>query len=122
MPYSTGVVTNTRFFGTAASSLVVSTRNLDVINSTTVTVHIFASVSSTVFYTAYLTSYVVAANSFDVRSFSIGGNVAYEVQLNSTITNVLFTATGLDEFGNLTEDQRHPQAELIFIPVLSPVF
>ncbi|AZN40788.1 hypothetical protein [Paenibacillus albus] len=121
MPYSTGIVTNTRFIGTAASSVVVSTRNIDVINSTTVTVHIFASVNSSVFYTAYLTSYVVAANSFDVRSFSIGGNVAYEVQLSSSTTSALFTVTGLDEFGNLTEDQRIPQAELIFIPTLSPV-
>ncbi|REE94351.1 hypothetical protein A8990_101144 [Paenibacillus taihuensis] len=74
-----------------------------------------------ILYTAYVTSFALTANDFDVRGFLIGGNVAYEVQLSSSTTAVLFTVTGTDEFGNLAEDQRFPQTELSFIPQLSPI-
>ncbi|SEP17965.1 hypothetical protein [Paenibacillus sp. OV219] len=120
MALSTGVITNTRDFGTASSNIVVSTRNFDLVNPVTIMLEVFASVDSSLFYTAYLTSYVVPANSFDVREFFIAGNVAYEVQLDSSSVNVLFTVCGINEFGNLVEDQRYSHSELNVIPALGP--
>ncbi|MFS0838806.1 hypothetical protein [Paenibacillus sp. 1P03SA] len=124
MPFSTGVITNTRDAGTASSNIVMNVRNLDVTNPVTVTVQIFASVNSTTFYTAYLISYVVPANSYNVREFFIAGNVAYEVQINTasvTTPNALLSVFGIDGFGNLVTDQRILQSELSFISSLSPV-
>ncbi|NBD24731.1 hypothetical protein [Paenibacillus glycinis] len=122
MPFSTGTVTNTRAFGTAASNIVVSTRNLDLVNPVTVMVQIFASVDSSLFYTAYVAAYVLPADSYDVREFFIAGNVAYEVQLNvsSDPPSTLMTVVGIDEFGNLVTDQQYSQEELNFIISLSP--
>ncbi|WP_308634091.1 hypothetical protein [Paenibacillus silvisoli] len=127
MPFTTGPVTNTRDFGTAASNIVVSTRNLDPASAVTVIVEIFASVDSSIFYTAYSLSYVVPANAYDVREFFIAGNVTYEVQLNSmaqTTTsvnpNVIMSVTGLNEFGNLVESQFFNHVNLIPISQLSP--
>ncbi|WP_308636219.1 hypothetical protein [Paenibacillus silvisoli] len=124
MAYSTGIVTNTRAFGTAATNIVVSTRNLDAEETLMVTLHIFASVDSNIWYTAYYSMFEVEANSHDVREFFIAGNVAYEVQVDAVTNapqNVLFTVTGLDEFGNLVENERYAQSELSFITQLSPV-
>ncbi|MVO98388.1 hypothetical protein [Paenibacillus lutrae] len=124
MPYSTGTITNTRAVGTASSNVVMNVRNLDTVNPVTITVEIFASVNSTTFYTAYLTTYVVPANAYDVREFFIAGNVAYEVQINpvSTVTpNVLLSVFGIDGSGNLVTDQRILQSELSFINSLSPI-
>ena len=123
MPFSTGTVTNTRAVGTAASNIVVSTRNLDVANPVTVTLHIFASVDSSTFYTAYLTFYNVPADSYDVREFFIAGNVAYEVQINvsSDPPSTLMTVVGIDESGNLVTGQRYAQEDLNFIVSLTPV-
>ncbi|AZN41458.1 hypothetical protein [Paenibacillus albus] len=124
MPYSTGVVMNTRDFGTASANIVVSARNLDLNNAAIVEVQIFASVNSTVFYTLDLAAYVVPANSYSVREFFIEGNVAYEVQILVTGTlltpNVLLSVYGIDEFNRLVAEQRFAQAELTFIPSLSP--
>ncbi|MFE4571134.1 hypothetical protein [Paenibacillus chitinolyticus] len=124
MPFSTGVITNTRDFGTASSNIVMNVRNLDTTNPVTVTVQIFASVNSTTFYTAYLISYVVPANSYNVREFFIAGNISYEVQINTTSVvtpNALLSLFGIDGFGNLVTDQRILQSELSFISSLSPV-
>ncbi|MWV42242.1 hypothetical protein GRF59_01245 [Paenibacillus sp. HJL G12] len=125
MAFSTGTVTNTRDVGTAASNIVVNTRNLDAVNPVTVVVEIFASVNSSTFYTAYLTSYIVPPNSYNVREFFIAGNVAYEVQINLTSSvptpNVLMSVFGINEFGNLVTEQRYAQSELSLIPALSPV-
>ncbi|SFT16470.1 hypothetical protein [Paenibacillus sp. BC26] len=125
MAYSTGVVTNTRATGTAATNIVVNTRNLDTDDSVWITVQIFASVDSSDFYTAYYSMYEVLEDSYDVREFYIAGNVTYEVQLSVTVEagvpNALMSVTGLDEFGNLVEDQRFTQADLTFITSLSPV-
>ncbi|OPH61412.1 hypothetical protein BC351_14845 [Paenibacillus ferrarius] len=122
MPFSTGLVTNTRAFGTAASNIVLSTRNIDTINPATVTYHIFASVDSSIFYTAYMSSFIVAPNYFDVREFFIAGNVAYEVQVSiSNSTSTLISVFGIDEFGNLVTEQGKLQEDLSFISSLSPV-
>ncbi|SEG72045.1 hypothetical protein [Paenibacillus sp. UNC499MF] len=124
MPFSTGIITNTRDAGTASSNIVMNVRNLDLTNPVTVTVQIFASVNSTTFYTAYLITYVVPANSYNVREFFIAGNVAYEVQINTASVaapNALLSVFGIDGFGNLVTDQRILQSELSFISSLSPV-
>ncbi|MBB3110084.1 hypothetical protein FHS18_002151 [Paenibacillus phyllosphaerae] len=115
MGYSTSIITNTRATGTAASTIVVNTRNWNTSAPTTITIQIFASVDGVTFYTAYASSYVVATDSFDVREFFIAGNVAYEVQVNSSSSEVLFSVFGLDEFGNLVTSQGKTQAELSFV-------
>ncbi|WP_317955182.1 hypothetical protein [Paenibacillus chitinolyticus] len=103
---------------------MINVRNLDTANPVTVTVHVLASVNSTTFYTAYLVTYVVPANSYNVREFFIAGNVTYEVQINTTsvaIPNVLLSVFGIDGSGNLVTDQRILQSELSFISSLSPI-
>ncbi|GFZ88424.1 hypothetical protein GCM10008018_38230 [Paenibacillus marchantiophytorum] len=118
MPFTTGVITNTN---TGAANIVVNTRNIDTHNTAIITVQIFASVNSTVFHTDYVSSYIVLANSFDVREFVISGNVAYEVQisvLNST--SAVMSIFGIDAFGNLITDQRILQQDLTYISTLSP--
>ncbi|CAI6084124.1 hypothetical protein [Cohnella sp. JJ-181] len=123
MPYSTGTVTNTRDFGTAASNIVLNVRNLDTSLPVSVIVKIFASVDSDAFYTAYVSSFDVPVNSYDIRTFFIAGNVAYEVQIyvgSITTPNALLSVYGIDEFGNLVTDQRFTQAEMSTIPFLSP--
>ncbi|MCZ8513585.1 hypothetical protein O9H85_14305 [Paenibacillus filicis] len=124
MPFSTGVITNTKAVGTAASNIVVSTRNADASNTSQIVVQIFASVASTVFYPAYVSNFVVAAKSFDVREFFIAGNVAYEVQINVisvSPSNVMVTVTGIDGSGNLVTNQQVLQSELTTITALTPI-
>ncbi|MEC0230177.1 MULTISPECIES: hypothetical protein [Paenibacillus] len=121
MPFTTGVITNTNVTGTAASNIVVNTRNIDLSNTAIITVQIFASVNSTVFHTDYATSYIVLPNAYDVREFFIAGNVAYEVQINVlNTTSAIMSVFGLDGFGNLVNDQRILQSDMSFITSLSP--
>lgn len=122
MPFTTGIITNTRDFGTAATNIVINTRNLDTVNVSVITVLIYASTTSSSFSPLYLASYAVPPNGFDVRTFFISGNVAYEVQLQAaglTPNNVNFTVFGIDQFGNLVTNQRVLQTELSSIPALS---
>jgi hypothetical protein len=124
MPFTTGVITNTKSVGTAASNIVVSTRNADAANTSQILLQIFASVDSTTFYPAYVSNYVVPAKSFDVREFFIAGNVAYEVQLSvisSVPSNVVLSVFGLDGNGNLVINQRVLQSELTSITALTPI-
>ncbi|MBO7742860.1 hypothetical protein I8J29_01540 [Paenibacillus sp. MWE-103] len=119
MPFSTGIITNTRATGTAATTVVVNTRNENLSAASTITIVLYASVDSHTFYTAYVTSFVIPPNSFDVRTFFISGNVAYEVQTNTSSPQVLFSVYGLDEFGNLVTEQGKLQADLSFIGSLT---
>ncbi|UUZ84326.1 hypothetical protein LJK88_11820 [Paenibacillus sp. P26] len=124
MPFSTGIITNTKAVGTAASNIVLSTRNADASNPSQIVVQIFASTDSVTFYTAYVSNFIVAAKSFDVREFFIAGNVAYEVQINviSTVpSNVLVTVHGIDGSGNLVTNQRVLQSEFTAITALTPI-
>jgi hypothetical protein len=124
MPFTTGLITNTRDFGTAASNIVVSIKNEDTINSATIIVQIYNSPTSTTLSPLYASSFVVPPNSINVSEFFIAGNVAYEVQINEISllpTNVVFTVFGIDEFGNLVVNQRVLQPEFTIIPVLSPL-
>lgn len=124
MPFTTGIITNTRDFGTAASNIVVSIHNTDPINSAVVQVQILASVTSSTFYTAYVQGISLPPSGFAIRQFFIAGNVAYEVQMNVTATipsNVVLSSYGIDQFGNLTTEQRVLQSELTVIPALSVI-
>lgn len=121
MPFTTGLITNTREVGTAASNVVVSVRNLDAA-SATIIVEIFGVPFSTLVLTPlYVTGYVVPALSSDIREFFIAGNVAYEVQISnlSILAEVACSTYGIDEFGNLITEQRVLQSELTSIAALS---
>ncbi|CAI6079742.1 hypothetical protein [Cohnella sp. JJ-181] len=112
--YTTGLITNTRASGTAATNIVVSARNLSNA-SATVVVEVFGVPSSTLVLTPlYVTGYILPAFSSDIRSFFIAGNVSYEVQysVTATLTQVAMSTYGLDEFGNLVTEQRVLQSEL----------
>ncbi|MEC0370913.1 hypothetical protein [Paenibacillus chibensis] len=123
MPFTTGIITSTRAEGTAATNVVVSVRNVDT-SDATVVVQIFGVPWSNLVLTPhYVTSYVIPANSSDIREFYIAGNVAYEVQINnlSPSVEVAFSTYGIDEFGNIVEEQRVLNSELTPIAALSPV-
>lgn len=121
MAFTTGLITNTRATGTAASNVVVSVRNTSNASAMMI-VEVFGVPYSTLALTPlYVTGYYVPAMSSDVREFFIAGNVAYEVQVSSPypLANVVCSTYGLDEFGNLVTDQRVLQSELTEITALS---
>lgn len=112
--FTTGLITNTRATGTAATNIVVSARNLSNA-SATVVVEVFGVPSTTLVLTPlYVTGYILPAFSSDIRTFFIAGNVSYEVQysVNATLTQVAMSTYGIDEFGNLVTEQRVLQSEL----------
>lgn len=121
MPYTTGLVTNTRATGSAASNIAVSVRNVSSATATIV-VEIFAVPMSTLVLTPiYVSSYSVPAGTADIREFFIAGNVSYEVQIGKTdpLSVVAFSSYGLDEFGNLVTEQRVLHSELTTIGAFS---
>ncbi|GAB6992053.1 hypothetical protein [Paenibacillus pini] len=120
MPYSTGMITNTRATGTAAANVVVSTRNTSS-SSAVILVAVFGVPSSTLI-PLDLTSYVVPPYGVDIREFFIEGNIAYEVQLSelSILAQVLFSTYGIDEYGNIVTEQRVLNSELTEIQAISP--
>lgn len=112
--FTTGLITNTRAIGTAATNVVVSARNLSN-TSATIIVEVFGVPGSTLALTPlYVTGYILPAFSSDIRSFFIAGNVSYEVQygVTATLTQVAMSTYGIDEFGNLVTEQRVLQSEL----------
>ncbi|MFC3802224.1 hypothetical protein [Cohnella sp. GCM10012308] len=112
--FTTGLITNTRATGSAASNIVVSARNLSNA-SATVVVEVFGVPSTTLVLTPlYVTGYILPAFSSDIRTFFIAGNVSYEVQysVTATLTQVAMSTYGIDEFGNLVTEQRVLQSEL----------
>jgi len=112
--FTTGLITNTRATGTAATNIVVSSRNLGTA-SATVVIEVFGVPGTTLTLTPlYVTGFILPANSADIRSFFIAGNISYEVQysITATLTGVTVSTYGLDEFGNLVTEQRVLQSEL----------
>lgn len=121
MPYTSGIITNTRVTGTAASNIVVSTRNLST-TAATIIVEIFSVPLTTLVLTPiYVTSFFVPALTADIREFFIAGNVAYEVQIANTTpaASVAFSSYGIDESGNLVTEQRVLQSEFTEIAAFS---
>lgn len=83
MPFTTGIITNTRAVEVAASNVAVSVRNLNS-TSATIIVEIYVVPFSTLALTPlHVTGYVVPAFTADIREFFIAGNVAYEVQVSN---------------------------------------
>ena len=112
--YTTGLITNTRATGTAASNIVVSSRNLGPATATVVIEVFGVPISTLTLAPLYVTGFSLPAGSADIRSFFIAGNVSYEVQysITATLTQVAVSTYGLDEFGNLVTEQRVLQSEL----------
>ncbi|AZN39484.1 hypothetical protein [Paenibacillus albus] len=107
MPFTTGLITNTRAFGTAASTVAVNTRN---ITSTPITVLMEVYVvppATNTLTLIYVTGFTLAGHSSDTREFSVAGDIAWEVQLDQSgiLSEVAFSVFGLDEFGNLVHGQ-----------------
>lgn len=124
MPFTTGIVTNTRDFGTASSNIVVNTRNLNLLSSAIITVQIFGTADSTSYIPLHQSVFSVSPNSTDIRTFSVVGNIAYEVQLKvdaDANPGVIMSTFGIDRFGNLVSEQGILQSELTFISALTPI-
>ncbi|UQZ36848.1 hypothetical protein C2I18_26950 [Paenibacillus sp. PK3_47] len=121
MPFTSGIITNTRATGTAASYIAVSSRNLSAFTATVV-VEVFTVPITTLTLTPiYVTSFFVPPFTADIREFFIAGNVAYEVQIDNTdpLSVVAFSSYGLDESGNLVTEQRVLQSEFTEISAFS---
>lgn len=119
--YTTGLITNTRAFGTAATNAVVSVRNVGNSVASIIVVVYVVPMSTLTLTPLYVSSYSIAPDNADIRSFNIAGNVAYEVQYNidTTLTEAAISTYGLDEFGNLVTEQGVLQSELTPISALS---
>ncbi|WP_211746081.1 hypothetical protein [Paenibacillus sp. Marseille-Q4541] len=113
--FTTGLITNTRATGTAASNVIVSVRNLGSATASIVVVVFVVPMSNQALTPMYVSGYSVTANSSDIRQFSVAGDIAYEVQYSITATNtqVAVSTFGLDEFGNLVTEQGILHSELI---------
>ncbi|AZN43064.1 hypothetical protein [Paenibacillus albus] len=126
MPYTTGWVTNTTEFGTAASNIVVNIKNNNQTNSTSFIVKVFASVDSSTFNHLYSQSINLAPRSSQVTTFFIAGNVAYDAQYDEVtpalLGDTVLTVYGIDPVGNLVTNQRFTPPEFTFINTFSSPF
>ncbi|AZB42365.1 hypothetical protein CEF21_08710 [Bacillus sp. FJAT-42376] len=121
MNYFTGVITNTRVTGTAASTVVVNTRNLSLVDDATIVVQLRYTLESPIMTPLYVNGYVVPAGTVDIREFSIAGVFAYELQINvisPSEEETVLTVFGLDESGNLVQNQRVLQSEFTVLPAV----
>ncbi|QHW29803.1 hypothetical protein GZH47_02420 [Paenibacillus rhizovicinus] len=124
MPFTTGWITNTRDFGTAATNIVVNLKNADQANGATIILEILGSPDGSSFAPIYAQSVILAPNSNQALVFFIAGNVSYEVQYEVIVSqsnNVVITVFGINEFGNLVTNQRYVPSEFTFIDQLSPL-
>jgi hypothetical protein len=123
MALTTGYITNTRSSGTAATNVVLNLVNENQFNAALVVVKIFYSQSTDVKTPLYVNSFTLPVNSIRRGVFFIQGVLAYEVQYSVTSvtpTDVVLSSYGLDEFGNIVQEQRILQSELTTISALSP--
>lgn len=119
--YSTGVVTNTRAKGTASSNIILNINNIAPA-ALTVIVRIIASVDSNTFFVATSSVFFIPIGSYEVRSFSTHGYVAYEFQVSLRHVSAvgpepIVSLYGINEFGNLVINQGFSPEELSKIPV-----
>ncbi len=123
MALTTGYITNTRSSGTAASNVVINLVNENTLSTASVLVKIFYSQSPDVKIPLYVSSFALPANSIRRGVFFVQGVLAYEVQYSvasATPGDVVLSSYGLDEFGNIVQEQRVLQSELTTISALSP--
>ncbi|SDX47260.1 hypothetical protein [Paenibacillus sp. CF384] len=123
MPLTTGWITNTRDFGTAATNIVVNMKNADQVNSATIIVQVLGSVDSSSFVPVYASSFILPPNTSQVMTYFIAGNVAYEVQyaVMELINEVVVSVFGIDESGNLVTNQGYSTPQFAFISQLDPL-
>ncbi|MFC4778962.1 hypothetical protein ACFO9Q_19385 [Paenibacillus sp. GCM10023252] len=120
--YTTGLITNTRTFGTAASDVVVNSHNLGAVDVTVIVEVFGASPSSPALTPLYIIGFDLPAGMEDTRSFFIAGNLTYEVQISNTssvFNEVIHSTFGVNEFLNLTHEQRVLHTELVPIAALT---
>ncbi|MFC5653483.1 hypothetical protein ACFPYJ_31070 [Paenibacillus solisilvae] len=123
MALTTGYITNTRNTGTAATNVVLNLVNENQSNAATVLVKIFYSQSPDVKIPLYVNAFTLPVNSIRRAVFFVQGVLAYEVQYNvssATPNDVILSSYGLDEFGNIVQEQRVLHSELNTISALSP--
>jgi hypothetical protein len=123
MALTTGYITNTRSAGTAATNVILNLVNESTVNTASVLVKIFYSQSPDVKIPLYVSVFALPTNSIRRGVFFIQGVLAYEVQYSvssATPTDVVLSSFGLDEFGNIVQEQRVLQSELTTITAVSP--
>ncbi|WP_068774002.1 hypothetical protein [Paenibacillus sp. FJAT-26967] len=122
MAFTTGLILNTRDFGTAAANAAVNISNEDTVNTAQIVVQIFYTLSTGVAKTPlYFQTYTVPPRFADIRTFFISGVLAYEVQIAVIAPQpnlVVASVFGLDTFNNLVPVHRVLQSELTPIPSL----
>lgn len=122
MPLTTGLITNTRDFGTAATNVVVNLNNVGN-TAATVEIRLFYVLIPDIKSPLYVTSVPIPANSIRRFTYYVAGVFAYEVQFNVQgvdPSTVIVSTYGLDQFGNLVQEQGILHTEMAFIPALSP--
>jgi hypothetical protein len=123
MPLTTGLITNTRDFGTAATNVVVNLVNENISGGASVEVRIFYVLVPDVKIPLYVSGITLAANSIARRVFFVSGVFAYEVQFAITepvAGEVVVSTFGLDAFGNLVQEQGILHQEMHTITNLTP--
>lgn len=123
MPLTTGLITNTRDFGTAATNVVVNLVNENISAGASVEVRIFYVLEPDVKIPLYVAGITLAANSIARRVFFVSGVFAYEVQFGitePTTGQVVVSTFGLDAFGNLVQEQGILHEEMHTINNLTP--
>ncbi|MBV6712254.1 hypothetical protein [Paenibacillus chitinolyticus] len=122
MPFTTGMLINTRDFGTASANAAVTISNEDAVNAAQIVVEIFYTLSTGVAKTPlFLQTYTVPPKFVDIRTFFISGVLAYEVQIAVVAPQpglVVASVFGLDTFNNIVPAHRVLQSELTPIPAL----
>lgn len=123
MPLTTGLITNTRDFGTAATNIVVNIANENISAGATVEVRVFYVLEADVKIPLYVAGITLLPNSIARRLFFVSGVFAYEVQFAITepvAGQVVVSTFGLDAFGNLVQEQGILHEEMHTIANLTP--
>ncbi|MFF2156356.1 hypothetical protein ACFVVQ_13655 [Paenibacillus chitinolyticus] len=122
MAFTTGMLINTKDFGTASANAAVIISNEDAVNTAQIAVEIFYTLSTGVAKTPlFFQTYTVPPKFVDVRTFFISGVLAYEVQIAVIAPQpnlVVASVFGLDTFNNIVPAHRVLQSELTPIPSL----
>ncbi|GKS13804.1 hypothetical protein YDYSY3_48040 [Paenibacillus chitinolyticus] len=122
MAFTTGMLINTKDFGTASANAAVTINNEDAVNTAQIAVEIFYTLSTGVAKTPlFFQTYTVPPKFVDIRTFFISGVLAYEVQISVIAPQpnlVVASVFGLDTFNNIVPAHRVLQSELTPIPSL----
>lgn len=123
MPLTTGLITNTRDFGTAATNVVVNLVNESLSGSAIVEIRVFYALEAEVKIPLYVSNVTLLPNSIRRILYFVAGVFAYEIQFNiiEPIPDQLVVSSfGLDAFGNLVQEQGIVHEMMHVIANLSP--